>query len=101
MKTLEKNYLLGDLSNNALDYFLVKEYNLTRLYLLSKIQKRLHDVPGRPVISNCGYYTEIISLFLDYHLQSLAQKIKTYIKAVLYPSIPHSELFSKIFGIEE
>ena len=32
------------------------------------------------MISNCGYYTENISSFLDYHLQPLAQKVKLYIK---------------------
>ena len=26
--------------------------------MLTKTHKRQHDVPGRPVISNCGYYTE-------------------------------------------
>ena len=68
-------------------------------------------------ISNCGFYTENISSFLDFHLQSLAQKIKSYIKDTnhflkkfkelgqlpegtilctidavgLYPNIPHGE----------
>ena len=66
---------------------------------------------------NCGYFTENISSFLDYHLQPLAQKVKSYIKDTnhflsklkslgklsqgailctidvvgLYPNIPHSE----------
>ena len=69
------------------------------------------------MILNCGYYTENISSFLDYHLQPLAQKMKSYIKDTkhflsklknlgklpqgailctidivgLYPNIPHSE----------
>ena len=85
--------------------------------MLSKFHKRQHDVPGRPVISNCVYYTEKISSFLDYHLQLQAQKVKSYIKNTnhflsklkslgklpqgailctidvvsLYPNIPHSE----------
>ena len=80
IKVLEKIRLRGDLSKETLDYFLVKDPKFTRFYLLPKIHKRLHDVPGRPVISNCGYYTENISSFLDYHLQPLAQKIKSYIK---------------------
>ena len=37
-------------------------------------------MPGRPVISNCSYYTENISSLLDYHLQPLTQKVKSYIK---------------------
>ena len=71
MKALEKIRLRGDL---------VKDPKFARFYLLPKIHKRLHDVPGRPVISNSGYYTENTSSFLDYHLQPLAQKVKSYIK---------------------
>ena len=80
MKALEKIRLREDFSKDTVDYFLVKDPKFARFYLLSKIHKRLHDVPGRPVISNCGYYTENISSFLDYHLQPLAQKVKSYIK---------------------
>ena len=72
MKALEKIRLRGDFSKDTLDYFLVKDPKFARFYLLPKIHKRLHHVPGRPVISNCGYYTENISSFLDYHLQPLA-----------------------------
>ena len=60
------------LSKDTLDYFLVKGSRFTRLFLLPKIHKRPHDVPGRAVILNCFYYTENISLFLDYHLHPLA-----------------------------
>ena len=35
-----------------------KACNLGKMYLLPKIHKRLSDVPGRPVISNCGMPTE-------------------------------------------
>ena len=45
-----------------------------------KTHKRLQNVPGRPVILNCGFYTENISSFLDYHLQPVAQKVKSHIK---------------------
>ena len=51
-----------------------------RFYLLPKSHKGLHNVPRRPVIPNSGYYTEIISSFLDHHLQPLAQAVKSYIK---------------------
>ena len=40
----------GDISDNALDYFLVDNPKLVRFYLLPKINKRPHYVPGRPVI---------------------------------------------------
>ena len=64
----------GDVSDETLDYFLVNNPKLGRFYLLPKIHKRLHNVPGRPVISDSGYYTENISSFLDFHLKPLAQK---------------------------
>ena len=63
---------------DTLEYFCNKK--LAGFYLLSKIHKRLHNVPGWPVISNCGYYTENILTFLDYHLQPLAKKVESYIK---------------------
>ena len=105
-----------------IQYFEVKDPKFARFYLLPKIHKRLHDVPGRPVISNCGYYTENISAFLDFHLQPLAQAVKSYIKdtndflnklrslpnfpsdiilctvdvVALYPNIPHEKGLSAI-----
>ena len=59
---------------------MVNKPKLGRLYLLPKIHKRLNSEPGRPVISNCGYYTENISSFLDFHLQPLARKVKLKIQ---------------------
>ena len=53
-------------------FVLVKDPVFARFYLLPKIQKRLHDVPGRPVISNSGYYTENMSSFLENISSSLA-----------------------------
>ena len=43
--------------------------NFGKLYFLSKIHKRFHNVPGRPVISKRGTPTEKCSEFLDYHLK--------------------------------
>ena len=48
--------------------------------MLPKIHKRLHNVPGRPVTSNSGYFTENISAFIDFHLQPLAKQVKSFIK---------------------
>ena len=105
------------MSKDTLDYFLDKNNKFARFYLLPKVHKRLYDMPGRSVISNCSYCTENISSFLDYHLQPLSRKVKWYIKdtnhflsklkslgklsqgAILctidvvgfYPNIPHSE----------
>ena len=79
-KSLEKIRKRGDLSQDTLNYFFVKDTKLARLYLLPKVHKRLYDVPGRPVICNYVFYTENISSFLDFHLQPLAQKVKSNIK---------------------
>ena len=76
----EKIRLRGDLSADTIKYFMVKDPKFARFYLLPKIHKRLYDVPVRPAISNCGYYTENISSFLDFHLQALAREVKSYIK---------------------
>ena len=107
----------GDITVEVLDFFLVENPKLARFYLLPKIHKRLHNVPGRPVISNCNYFTENISAFLDFHIQPLAKDVKSYIKDTndfllkleglpnlsenailccidvvgLYPNIPHDD----------
>ena len=59
-------------------------------------------MPGQTVISNCGTPTEILSKFLDYHLQPIMEQGETYIRDIrdflvttdvieFYPNIPHSE----------
>ena len=121
-KTIEKIRKRGDLKKETIKYFEVKDPKFARFYLLPKIHKRLNNVPGRPVISNCGYYIENISAFLDFHLQPLAQAVKSYIKDTndflnklrslpklpsniilctvdvvgLYPNIPHEEGLSAL-----
>ena len=72
----------GDLKRDYLGYFIMKDPKFSRFCLLTKIRKRLHDVPVRSVISISGYYTENISSFLDHHLQPLAQAVKLYIKYI-------------------
>ena len=57
-----------------------KACNLGKLYLLPKIYKRLFNVPGRPVISNCGRPTEKFSEFLDHHRKPVMQKGLSYIR---------------------
>ena len=59
----------GDVNQETMDYFFNDNPRLGRFYLLPKIHKRFHNVPGILVISNCGYYTENISSFVDSHLQ--------------------------------
>ena len=120
LNTLENICERGDVCTDTLNYFLIKDAKFTRFYL-PKIHKRLYNVPRRPVISNCGYYTENISSFLDFHLQPIAKKVKSYIKDTneflkklrsltnlsdnsllctmdvvgLYPNIPHPNIQKK------
>ena len=64
-KLFRKNKSVGEIFwKGTLDYYLVKDPKFSRFFLLLEIDKRLHDVSGRPVISNCGYYSENISSFL-------------------------------------
>ena len=73
----------GSITDKELKYFLYNyknSTNLGKLYLLPKIHKRLSNVPGRPVISNCGTPTEKTSEFLDHHLKPIMQKGKSYIR---------------------
>ena len=74
MNTLEKIYLQVDMLKKTIDYFLIKDLNFGRFYLLPKIHKQLHDVPSRPVISNCGYYTDNIPSFLAITCNHLLRK---------------------------
>ena len=58
----------GSISEKEIKYFVYKYKNATnlgKLYFLPKIHKRLSNVPGRPVISNCGALTKKAFLFLD------------------------------------
>ena len=51
----------GNITEKQLKYFTTEYKKGTiwgKMYLLPKIHKRLYDVPGRPVISNCGKPTE-------------------------------------------
>ena len=50
------------------------------MYVLPKIPKRLSDVPGKPVISNCEVPTEKVSEILDYQLKPVMQNDKSYIR---------------------
>ena len=54
------------------------------MYLLPKIHKILFDVPGRPVISNCGTPTEKVTEFLDHHLQPVMKEGRSYVKDTQY-----------------
>ena len=73
----------GHTSYKEMKYFTYeykKACNLGKLYLLPKIHKRLSDVPGRSVISNCGTPTEKVSEFLYHHLKPIMQNGLSFIR---------------------
>ena len=79
-RAVEKIRKRGDLSADNIKYFMVKDPKFARFYLLPKIHKRLENIPGGPVISNSGFYTENISAFLDFHLQPVTREVESHIK---------------------
>ena len=73
----------GALPEKEMKYFFYDYKNVTnlgKLYFLPKIHKKLSNIPGCPVISNCGTPTEKPSKFLDYHLKLAIQSSWSYIK---------------------
>ena len=77
---LENQVCEQALSDKEAEYLQVKGSKLGRFYLLPKIHKGLSDVAGRPVISNCGTATEHIPEFLDFHLNPLVSKSKSFVE---------------------
>ena len=66
-------------------YFMYEYKKVTilgELYLLPKIHRRLYDIPGRPVISNCCTPVEKVSEFLDHHLKPIMKEGWSYIKNI-------------------
>ena len=115
-ESLKRRQLITEKDFRYFRFEFKKTCNLGKLYLLPKIHKRLSNVPGRPVISNCGVPTEKVSEFQDSHMQPIMRKGSSYIKdsqdfinksrklgkipdnailvtadvVGLYPSIPHN-----------
>ena len=57
-KCLNKKRIILERELNYFLYVFKNASCLGKMYLLPKIHKRLYNVPGRPVISNCGTLTE-------------------------------------------
>ena len=73
----------GKITEKELKYFIINHKKATKLgkmYLLPKIHERLYDVPGRPVISNCGAPIEKFSGFLDNQLKPVMREGMSYSK---------------------
>ena len=79
-KSLKARGIISEKELQHFTYKYKKTTSLGKMYLLPKIHKRLYDVPGRPVISNCGTPTEKLSDFLDHYLKPVMQERESYIK---------------------
>ena len=79
-QSLRRKNLITEKELKYFSYQCKKSTNFGKMYLLPKIRKRLDNVPGRPVISNCGTPTEKASEFLDHHLQLIMKSRVSYIK---------------------
>ena len=77
---LSNHKLVYEKEFKYLTYSFKKATNFGKLYFVSKIHKRLSDIPGRPVISNCGPPTEKVSQYLDYIFKPISQDNWSYIK---------------------
>ena len=60
-----------DINDKTSDFFLVNNPKLGSCYLLPKIHKRGHNVPGSQF--NSSYFIENLSSFLDFHLKPLVK----------------------------
>ena len=79
-ENLQRKSVIQEREKNYFKFNFKKATNLGKLHLLPKIHKGLSNVPGRPVISNCGTPTEKVSEFPDYQLQPIMKKNNSYIK---------------------
>ena len=79
-QSLRKRKLITEKELKYFTYKYNKATNFGKMYLLPKIHKRLVNVPGRPVISNCGTPTDKASEFLGHHLQPIMNSSTSYIK---------------------
>ena len=77
---LYKSKFIAEKELKYFSYDFKKTTNPGKLYLLPKFHKWLYNVPGRPVISNCGSPTEKATYFLGFHLKPLLQSGWSYIR---------------------
>ena len=67
-ENLQRKSVIQKREKNYFNFNFKKATNLGKLYLLPKIHKGLSNLPGRPLISNCGTPTEKVSEFPDHQL---------------------------------
>ena len=57
-QSLRRKNLITEKELKCFSYQYKKSTNFGKMYFLPKIQKKLDNVPGRPLISNCGTPTK-------------------------------------------
>ena len=79
-QSLRRKNLIAEKELKYFSYQYKRSTKFGKMYPLPKIHKRLDNVPGGPVISNCETPTERASEFLDHHLQHIMKSGVPYIK---------------------
>ena len=72
-ENLQRKSVIQEREKNYFKFNFKKATNLGKLYVLPKIHKGLSNIPGCPVISNCGIPTEV-SEFLNHQLQPIMKQ---------------------------
>ncbi|GFO26034.1 hypothetical protein PoB_005253900 [Plakobranchus ocellatus] len=75
---LEIGVRSGEIDSDTAKRLIVPHPVPGRFYMLPKIPKEGN--PGRPIIGGNGCPTEIISLFVDYHLKDLVRLVPSYVQ---------------------
>ena len=75
-----QSYYREVITEKELKYFTYSFKNASCLGKMYLLPKRLYNVPGRPVISDCWIPTEKVSEFLDHQLQPVTKGCKYYVK---------------------
>ena len=79
-QSLRKRKLITEGKRKYFTYKGKKATNFGKMYLLPMIHKRLANVTGRPVISDCSMPTKKAFEFLNHHLQLIMRSGVSYIK---------------------
>ncbi len=70
----------GEISDKTLEYLRNDMPRTSKFYMLPKIHKNLKKPPGRPIVSANESPTEKISEFVDFFLQPLLPKLRSYVQ---------------------
>ena len=97
-KKLKRMECISNKTLRYLTYEFKKATNFGKFHLRPKIQKRLENIPGRPITSNCWVPTEKASEFLDFHLKSIIQNGASYTKFLMtFKAKSKTSIFLMIF----